>query len=264
MSPTWATTSGSGRVRTPIQSLLHLTTVNGLTVTGTDTGIGKTWVARALLQALHESGIRAGVYKPVCSGAETNDQGGTHWTDVEALASAVVPPAERDLVCPQCFHAPLSPPAAAAAEGRFVDEELLFTGLDRWSGHAELVVVEGAGGFYAPLTERLLFADFAARVGFPLVVVAADRLGTINHTLMTLDCARRRGLEVAAVVLCRSGPDDDGSHESNLEAIEQFGRPRLLATVGRGETVLMSRGQRLTGVDLRNVAIPDTNPTESD
>lgn len=173
----------------------------GLFVTGTDTDIGKTYVAAAIARALHSAGRRVGVYKPVASGCPIRD-GRTVPTDAETLWQAAGQPGELERVCPQCFRAPLAPHLAAEAEGRQIDRRLLRTGLDYWNAQSEIVLVEGAGGLLSPVGGECV-ADLAADFGLPLVVVAGNRLGVINHTLLTLDVAGRwrGGLKVAAVVL---------------------------------------------------------------
>lgn len=179
-----------------------------LLVTGTDTGVGKTWISCILIQQLMSKRMRIGAYKPACSGAEFSADGIAHWTDVDSLAAACDHSGDPDLVCPQRFIAPLAPPLAAVQEGRAVDEQLLISGLDRWQGKADLVVVEGAGGLLCPMSDRLTVADLASTWKTPLVLVVANRLGLINHTLLSLEVAARRGLSVSAVVLNDVTPDD--------------------------------------------------------
>jgi dethiobiotin synthetase len=174
--------------------------LQGLFITGTDTGVGKTHVAVAIVRRLRALGLRVGAYKPAVSGSEPGPQG-TVWSDVERLAAACdrAFPAER--ICPQRFHAPLAPPAAARAEGRSVDRALLREGARWWRGEVDYLVVEGAGGLLAPIADDDLVADLARDLGFPLLIVARAGLGTINHTLLTVEAAQRRGLDVGGIVL---------------------------------------------------------------
>lgn len=172
----------------------------GLFITGTDTGVGKTFVAAAIAEALRRSGLRVGVYKPVATGVEAQRSADTP-SDAELLWHAcgrIVPLSD---VCPQQFAAPAAPPVAAAAEGKSVDPHLLFRGALRWHGKCDVLIVEGVGGLLAPLTEHLSVADLAAKIAYPLVVVARFNLGTLNHTLLTLEVARHRGLRTGGVVL---------------------------------------------------------------
>lgn len=189
--------------------------MQGLFITGTDTGVGKTVVACAIVRELSAAGVRAGAYKPVCSGAETSPDGGLSWSDVEALADALNGAFPVERICPQCFSAPLAPPIAAAREGRSVDAGLLAAGREWWTGRVDVLIVEGAGGLLSPLADGVSNADLAGQLGYPLLIVAADRLGTINHTLLTVEAAAARGLRIAGVLLNRVSAVPDASAETN-------------------------------------------------
>ncbi|NBV46909.1 MAG: dethiobiotin synthase [Planctomycetia bacterium] len=169
----------------------------GLFVTGTDTGVGKTAVAVALVRQLVGAGLRVGVYKPVASGTTADDPTG----DPQRLWTAAGRPLSVAAVCPQVFHAPVAPAEAARAEGRAVDERRLRTGIAVWREACDLIVVEGAGGLCSPLSDDTLVADLARDLGYPLVLVDDARLGCIGRTLATVLAARAQGLVVAAVVL---------------------------------------------------------------
>jgi dethiobiotin synthetase len=204
--------------------------MHGLLITGTDTGVGKTFAACGIVRALREQGLRVGAYKPACSGGETRADGTLSWPDVDLLASALAADARSKQICPQRFAAPLAPPAAAALEQRRVDERLLTAGVEAWRGAADLLIIEGVGGLLCPLSEHLTVADFAERIGVPLVIVAALRLGVINHTLLTLEVARARGLPVAGVLLNQVGPDD-GSNASSIAEITVRGGAKVLGVL---------------------------------
>lgn len=173
----------------------------GIFVTGTDTDVGKTAVAVALVRHLVAAGMRVGVYKPVAAG-------GTG--DAEALWAAAGRPLAAAAVCPQAFQAPISPPRSARAEAARVDRDLLVRGIEPWRAASDLVVVEGAGGLFSPLADDCSSADLAALLELPLVVVDAARLGAIGRTLATVTAARARRLTVAAVVLSETVPVDAG------------------------------------------------------
>ena len=186
----------------------------GLFVTGTDTGVGKTHVASLIARQLGSTGVRVGVYKPVCSGAIVDANGRARWDDIDRLRAAVRDnwsdsDLTDDAICPQRFLAPLAPPLAARAEGRVVDVGQLRRGADGWTGRAEVLIVEGAGGLLSPVSEAESVADLARDIGYPLIVVARCGLGTINHSLLTIEVARQRGLCVAGIVLNQSHTDDD-------------------------------------------------------
>lgn len=172
----------------------------GLFVVGTDTDVGKTAVAVAIVAEVAAAGAAVGVYKPVASGAA--GPGG----DADRLWRAAGRPGSLADVCPQSFAAAIAPVDAARAEGRAVDEDLLRSGLEVWRGSSDLVVVEGAGGLFSPVGPRTLVADLARAFDLPLVVVDAARLGLVGRTLMAVRAARAEGLRVAAVVVSQTAP----------------------------------------------------------
>ncbi len=181
----------------------------GLLITGTDTGVGKTYVAASIARTLSEAGCRVGVYKPAASGCR-QDHGELVSHDALALRDDACRPGELSAVCPQRFAAPLAPHLAAEAEGHSIDEGLLRSGLDYWHARSDVVLVEGAGGLLSPLSASQYVADLAHDLELPLVVVTRNRIGAINQALQTLAVAAtfRRGLAIAAVVLCHTDADD--------------------------------------------------------
>ncbi|MFV0446417.1 MAG: dethiobiotin synthase [Planctomycetaceae bacterium] len=223
--------------------------MQGLFITGTDTGVGKTWVTCALIKAGLEAGGRMGAYKPACSGAETNRQGQLFWSDVEALRFALGGTVSRERIGPQCFRAPLAPPAAAEAEGQHVDWDRILSGAAAWQAECDMLLVEGAGGWHCPLTDKLTFADLAQALGFPVLVVAANRLGVINHTLLTLEAIRNRGLSVAGVVLCHVSPDGDQASSSHRDLLLRYADLPWLGETRYGEQTIHTRRGRLAGLD---------------
>jgi dethiobiotin synthetase len=174
----------------------------GLFVTGTDTGVGKTYVTAIIARQLAAEGCKVGVYKPAASGC-LREAGRLVSEDAVTLWDAAGRPGELDRVCPQRFEAPLAPHLAALAEGRRLDADLLRHGLNYWRERSEIVLVEGVGGLMSPMGEEEYVADLAEEFGYPLVVVSRNVLGTINQTLQTLITASvfRAGLPVAGVVL---------------------------------------------------------------
>ncbi len=209
----------------------------GLFITGTDTGVGKTYVAVMIVRSLRAAGHRVGVYKPVASGCRRE---GGRWIsdDAVALWEAAGRPGSLAEVCPQCFGAPLAPPVAARQEGRQVDMHLLREGLRVWQRQSDLVVVEGAGGLMSPVSETALVGDLAAEFGFPLVIVGRNALGTINHSLLTLFAAHgwpwgaTGGLSVAGVVLNQCcDPAGDPSVATNRRELEARWHDSVLAEV---------------------------------
>ncbi len=189
----------------------------GLFITGTSTEVGKTYVAARIAQELLQAGKKVGVYKPVASGCRW-EQGRWISEDAVALWEAAGRPQQIHAVCPQQFRAPLAPPLAAAAEGRTVNSVLLRQGLAAWDGY-DVVVVEGAGGFLSPISEQDLVADLAQDLAFPVVIVASNQLGVINHTLLTAEACQRRGLKIVAVVLNDVAPPDDATRQDRHDGL---------------------------------------------
>ena len=188
----------------------------GLFVIGTDTEVGKTFVACRISRLLVECGMRVGVYKPVASGSEDS-----HPSDAELLREAANQNCELKHVCPQQFAASVAPPIAAAMEGKEVDESLLLTGANWWLGRCDILIVEGAGGALSPISAQQTVLDVAVQFGFPLLLVVADRLGAVNHTLLTLEVAHKRGLRVEAIVLNQL-PHTAPNRINNRKLIEAF------------------------------------------
>jgi dethiobiotin synthetase len=204
--------------------------IPGLFITGTGSGVGKTYVGACIARQLATEGRRVGVYKPVASGCRWQ-AGDLTSDDARVLWEAAARPGELECVCPQRFSAALAPHLAARAEGRRVDADLLRNGLDFWRRQSDVVLVEGVGGLLSPLADDEYVADLAEAFGFPLVVVARNELGTIHDTLATLVSAAtfRDGLDVAGIVLCDLPPEQiDASAESNSDELARRCVPPLL------------------------------------
>lgn len=194
----------------------------GLFITGTDTDVGKTYITAMIARELRDQSVNVGAYKPACSGADVSRGDGPVWQDVEILHEATGRKFARNRICPQCFIAASAPPTAARSEGRTVDSDLMRTGIDWWrqESGADLLLVEGVGGLLSPLTETESVADLAADFGFPLLIVARLGLGTINHTLLTVEAAVSRGFQIAGIVLNEEKPGHgDVSANSNPDEI---------------------------------------------
>ena len=211
--------------------------MNGLFVTGTDTGVGKTVLTAGIVLALRARGHSVGVAKPIQSGARADDPDGDamllkRWTGASESAEEIAPYA---------FAAPLAPLVAAELEGRAVDRADAVAAVRRVAERYEAVVVEGAGGFLVPVGKDWAIADLAAALGLPLLVVARAGLGTVNHTALTVLAARRLGLEPVGVIL--NGPGDESSPDNARLIARLAGVPVL------GHTPLLEG--ELTGERLR-------------
>jgi len=205
----------------------------GLFVTGTDTEVGKTYVGALIVKSLVDAGYRVGVYKPSSSDCVHDGQELVS-EDAVALWEAAGRPLTLHDVCPQRFRAPLAPHLSARAEGRQMDVDLLRSGISRWEGHCDLIVVEGSGGLMSPISDEEYVADLAFDFGYPVVVVSPNVLGVINQTLQTLITAScfRDGIPVGGVVLNNSHVfEGDRSIQTNPHEIESRIQVPLLAQV---------------------------------
>lgn len=205
--------------------------MSGVLVTGTDTGVGKTFVARALALALRAQGRRVSVMKPVETGVVDGPE------DALALRAAADDPAPLDDVCPYRLRTPLAPSVAARREGVTIDLARLETLIRRRLREADVLLVEGAGGLLVPIVDSVTWADLAARLGLPLLVVAANRLGTVNHCALTARAAEQQGLAVLGVVLSQPHPERDASADSNADTIASLTCLTVLAELPHARSV---------------------------
>lgn len=197
---------------------------------GTDTDVGKTYVASLAARVIVADGIKLGVYKPVASGCHT-EQGQLIAEDAVSLWKAAGKPLSLEQVCPQRFKAPLAPPEAAALEKTQVDAGKIRDGIKIWEQNSELVIVEGAGGLFSPLADGMLNIDLAQQLNAPVIVVAANRLGAIHQTLATCEAAANRGIHPIGIVLCDPTGTADDSATSNSEQIEKYCSVPILGSV---------------------------------
>ncbi len=178
----------------------------GLFVTGTDTGVGKTVVACAIARLLVLQGVPVRARKPVESGCKRDGNGRLVPRDAAQLHVAAQSHEPLETICPYPLEAALSPERALRLAGLSLSLEPLHAACLAGVGEADFLLVEGAGGFLAPLAQDTFAADLAAALDLPMLLVAADRLGCLNHALLTLEAMERRGLTLASIVLNRLSP----------------------------------------------------------
>jgi dethiobiotin synthetase len=200
--------------------------VRGLFVIGTDTGVGKTEVAAALVAGWRARGLDVGAMKPAQSGVEDGLP-----TDADRLRLAAGGGDPPELVCPYSLRAPLAPAVAARLEGVEIDLGRVLAAAAELSRRHAALVVEGAGGLLVPLTRRETYADLAVALALPVLVVARAGLGTVNHTALTCEALRARGLAIAGVVLDQATPVADPSVPHNAAEIERLAGVRVLAAL---------------------------------
>lgn len=207
-------------------------------ITGTDTGVGKTTVACALALLGREAGLKVGVVKPVETGCGP-DLVAADGLKLAKAAGVAVDDEEVegawtrqsiDEVVPWRFADPLAPEEAAKRAGTEISVDRIFQVVDRWTEKAELLLVESAGGLMVPINPRFTFADLLQGLEMPALLVAANRLGAINHALLTLEALRRRDITPIAVVLNNPGPSPDASASSNADIIRKHGQVNVIET----------------------------------
>lgn len=195
-------------------------------VTGTDTEVGKTLIAAALLHAYAAQGLRVVGMKPVAAGCDAEGRN----EDVMALRAASSVAVSREAMCPYLFEAAIAPHIAAAEIGVSIDLGVIEAHYEALKMQADVVVVEGAGGFIIPLDGGQTSADLAQRLGLPVVLVVGMRLGCLNHALLTQEAIRARGLRLAGWVANRIDPAMSRADE-NVQTLRERLHAPLLADI---------------------------------
>ena len=204
-------------------------------VSGIDTGIGKTVATGLMARSLRVRGVDAITVKMV----QTGNDGFSEDLDVHRALCGLgrLPEDEQGLTAPQIFRFPASPLLAARLEGRKVDLAKIASSVNSCAAAHELVLVESAGGLCVPLTDETLSVDFAAAQGWPLILVTCGRLGSLNHTILSLEAAKARGMKVAGVVYnWFPGADpqiDEDSFAETRRALSRMGLPSAIVRVPR-------------------------------
>ncbi len=204
--------------------------MRGVFVTGTGTGVGKTIVAAAIALSARKRGHRVAVFKPAVSGLDDYPLAPEAWDSAASLPDhallrlAAGSIQGDDDVSPYRYGPPVSPHLAASLAGERIDPERLRGAVLAATEDADLLVCEGVGGFLVPLTLDYLVRDFAQDMAMPVAIVATPSLGTINHTLLTIEAVRAAGLEAAMVVLTPWPEEPSAMEDSNRETIERLGQ----------------------------------------
>ena len=211
--------------------MIRAVSIPGLLVTGTDTGVGKTLVAAGIGNWFRRRGLRVAVCKPVATGCPRRREGLVS-EDAEILAHFADARFPLDVICPQCYAEPLAPAVAAERAQKPLDWEAIDRSIALMTGQSDVMVVEGVGGLMVPMDEHSTFRDVARDLGLASVVVARPGLGTINHTLLTVQALREAKIPVAGVVINRYPAENAGiAEETNPRAIERWGKVPVLCLV---------------------------------
>ena len=223
--------------------------VRGIFVTGTDTGVGKTVIACGLVRGFRRLGARVSVMKPIASGAPATPEGLRNSDALALMEAAGAPGSLYGLVNPYCFEPPISPHIAAKEAKIAVDTRMISDNLKTLAAGSDQVVVEGAGGWLAPINERETMADLARALPLPALLPVGLKLGCLNHAQLTRLAIRSHGVPFAGWVA--SAIDPQMSHaEANLDSLEQLlGEPPLAVVAylpdGGATLVLASLAQQL-------------------
>lgn len=206
-------------------------THKGIFITGTDTGVGKTFVAAGLIKAMREKGINVCPMKPVETGCKKRN-GKLIPADAVKLLKASGIEISLDAVNPYRFRQPLAPAVAAEHEGVVIKRSKLISAYNRLSKSYDFIVIEGAGGIMTPVYKEYLYLDMIKDLALPLIIVSRPGLGTINHTLLTIEAARSRRINVYGVIIKHASmAGKDLSEKSNPEIIESIGKVPVLGII---------------------------------
>lgn len=211
---------------------------HGIFITGTDTGVGKTVVAAAVAYSIAATGKSVAVMKPVQTGTVL-----AHTLDVQFVLRVLGREAPLEEVCPYTYQAPLSPFVASQLVGEEIRVERIISAMQALRSGHDFLVAEGAGGLLVPITRGYFIADLAKEMGLPLVVVSRPGLGMLNHTLLTLECARARGLEVAGIVI-NGFPQSPGLAErTNPKALSLHTDIPIIGVIPHDDSICVEDGR---------------------
>lgn len=211
-------------------------------VTGTDTGVGKTYVTRLLLESLRREGVDAVGYKPVACGDRED-------ATVLAAASGGLP---LDAVNPVHLKTPVAPYVAGLLENRSLDPAVLMAGYQRLAAAHAQVIVEGVGGWEVPLAANYRVSDFAKELGLPVILVAANRLGALNHVLLSIDAIRAKGLTCAGIILNQLDDELDTAMITNKGVLEDLTGVPLLDHLIQNQDFLDDEALRTLGFNFQS------------
>lgn len=200
-------------------------TNNSLFITATDTGVGKTLVSGLLFNYLSDHSIKVGYQKWISTGDAENP---ADLAETYSIAGCSLDGNDLDLLVPYRFSFPASPHLAGEIDGVDVDPEKILSVYSKICKYHEAIIVEGVGGLMVPLRRDLLLADLLSRLKIPTVIVSRSGLGTLNHTLLTLEALRTREIPVAGVIFTDSNDENETITTDNLRTISEMGQVDVL------------------------------------
>ena len=202
----------------------------GVFITGTDTEVGKTIIAGGLARLFCNMGINVGVMKPVETGGKYK-KGKLVGKDTEYLIRMSKIQDVYSHINPYILQHPLAPYVAAKLEGKKIYKKKIFASFRNLMDKYDFLIVEGCGGFLVPITSNYMISDLARDMKLPIIVVTRVGLGSINHTLLTLDHARRSGIKVIGVIINKTSRNIQMSEKTNPQIIKTFGKVPILGIV---------------------------------
>jgi dethiobiotin synthetase len=208
--------------------------ISGLFVTGTDTGVGKTYLSAGIATALISRCVDVGVMKPAETGCIMRVGRLVPKDSLRLMKSARVKD-PLSLVNPYRFRMPLAPAVASEREGKAIDPLKIISAFQTLSKRHEFMIVEGAGGIMTPLSANYTYLDLAKKLGLPVLIVARPGLGTINHTLLTIAALRGRKISIAGIVINYAQDVKSGlAEKTNPEVIEKISGIRIIGIMSHG------------------------------
>lgn len=212
----------------------------GIFITGTDTGVGKTFVAAGLLQAFRKMGLNVCPMKPVETGCRVK-KGILVPEDTVKLIQASGITESIDVINPYRLRYPLAPAVAAELEGVIIKKKKILSAYNYLLKKYDFTIVEGAGGIMVPVYKKYLFLDLIKDLNLPLIIVSRPGLGTINHTLLTIEAAKSNGINILGVIINYATKIKKGlSEKTNPEIIEQLGGVHVLGIVPYSKNYMSS------------------------
>lgn len=229
---------------------------NGFFITGTDTGVGKTVVTAAIIKALHAMKVKAAAMKPIETGCRIIDNL-PFPSDGMFLKETALMDEDISQITPYCFETPAAPFVASGLEKKDIDTGVIRACFDRLRDRYGTVIVEGIGGIMVPVKRAYFVSDLIKELGLPVIVVCRPSLGTINHTLLTINYALKEGIKVAGVIINFSRPEEETTAElTNRSVIEQFNPAAVLGTLpylkDLGPGTLEAAALKYLNMDLLN------------
>ncbi|HIJ50131.1 MAG TPA: dethiobiotin synthase [Nitrospinae bacterium] len=221
--------------------------MNGFFITGTDTGVGKTVVTACLSLLFKNQGMDVGVMKPIETGVDPKCSS-TANSDAKFLMKVSGSTDAEEEVCPYRLKIPASPYQASEIAGTPIQPATILEQLKILQSRHNMMLVEGIGGLLVPITTRYNVADLALEIGLPLIIVSRTLVGTLNHTLLTINAAREHGLKIKGVILNRQeGGDLDEVEKQQGKLIEELSDTLILGTCPNIEDVSVEGIQQNLG-----------------